>query len=173
MVVAGGFIPRLWNGGFIGSVIREILKPTKVLRKICYSLGLFIAVWIFCIPISALSQISSPTSSSPSPQISQSVSRQEIGFASKQKLNDHYQKHGKEFGKISREEYLRLAQELRDHPSNENTLEASRSDGVVTRFDRKTGAFLAFNPDGVIRTFFRPNDGEAYFWRQIRRLPKK
>jgi hypothetical protein len=144
-----------------------------VLRKICYSLGLFIALWIFCIPGPSFPQINSSNPSSPVPQISPSLSRSEIGFASKRKLNDHYQKHGKEFGAISREEYLRLAQELRDRPLDKNILEARRRDGAVTRFDRKTGAFLAFNSDGVIRTFFRPNDGEAYFWRQERRLPKK
>jgi len=40
---------------------------------------------------------------------------------------------------------------------------------VVTRFDRTSGAFLAFNSDGVIRTFFKPNDGERYFRRQAER----
>jgi hypothetical protein len=152
--------------------MRKILNPTKSFRRI-YPLGLFIAVWIFCIPGPSFSQIHSSNPPSPAPQISPSFSRQEIGFASEQKLNDHHQKHGKEFGKISREEYLRLAQELRDRPLDGNILEAKRPDGVVTRFDRKSGAFLAFNPEGVIRTFFRPNDGEAYFWRQARRLPKK
>jgi len=158
---------------FFGSAMRKIRKRPKFLRRISYSLGLFIALWIFCIPGPSFSQINSSNPSSPAPQIPQSISRPEIGFASKQKLNDHYQKHGKEFGKISREEYLRLAQELRDRSLDRNILEAKRPEGAVTRFDRKTGAFLAFNPDGVIRTFFRPNDGEAYFWRQARRLSKK
>jgi len=44
-----------------------------------------------------------------------------------------------------------------------------RADGVITRFDRKTGAFLAFNPDLIIRTYFKPNDGERYFRRQSKR----
>ena len=48
-------------------------------------------------------------------------------------------------------------------------LEAVRRDGVVTRFDRKSGAFIAFNANGVIRTYFRPNDGERYFRRQLER----
>ena len=29
--------------------------------------------------------------------------------------------------------------------------------------------FIAFNRNGVIRTYFRPADGEAYFQRQLRR----
>lgn len=34
---------------------------------------------------------------------------------------------------------------------------------------RATGDFLAANPDGTIRTFFRPNTAEAYFRRQAQR----
>ena len=48
-------------------------------------------------------------------------------------------------------------------------LETVRRDGVTTRFDRQTGAFVAFNRDGTIRTFFKPNDGERYYRRQAER----
>jgi hypothetical protein len=93
----------------------------------------------------------------------------EVGFASRQKWMDHYQKHGREFGSISKEQYLLRAQELRDHPAGGSILEHVRRDGVVTRFDRATGDFIAFDADGVIRTYFRPNDGEDYFRRQALR----
>jgi pyocin large subunit-like protein len=95
--------------------------------------------------------------------------RTEIGFGSRQKFLDHFEKHGREFGAIRANDYLRLAQELRDRPVGPTVLEAVRRDGVITRFDREGGAFLAFNSDGTIRTFFRPNDGEAYFRRQSKR----
>lgn len=98
--------------------------------------------------------------------------RASIGFASREKFVQHYEKHGREFGTITREEYLRQAQTLRDRPAGGDILESVRADGVVTRFDRATGSFLACNADGVIRTFFRPNDGEAYFRRQARRRPR-
>ena len=49
-------------------------------------------------------------------------------------------------------------------------LETIRRDGVTTRFDRQTGAFVAFNADGTIRTFFKPNDGERYYRRQAERV---
>ncbi len=97
------------------------------------------------------------------------VVRAEIGFATRRKFLDHYEKHGAEFGSISREEYLRQAQILRDSPAGGDILEAVRTDGVISRFDRKTGAFLAFNPDLTIRTYFKPNDGERYFRRQSKR----
>ncbi len=66
-------------------------------------------------------------------------------------------------------EYLRRAQMLRDAPVGDGVLEVRRPDGTRSRFDRATGAFIAFDGDGTIRTFFRPNDGEAYFRRQARR----
>jgi len=97
------------------------------------------------------------------------VLRPDVGFASRQKLVEHYEKHGREFGPITLEQYLRKAQELRDRPAGGPILESLRPDGVTTRFDRGTGDFVAFNRDGTIRTYFRPSDGEAYFRRQLRR----
>lgn len=101
------------------------------------------------------------------PSSARSVSS--VGFASRERLLEHYRKHGNEFGNISVEEYLRTAQNLRDDSLGSRIAEAVRADGVITRFDRDTGTFIAFNRDGVIRTCFRPNDGEAYFRRQLKR----
>ena len=97
------------------------------------------------------------------------VSRPDVGFRTTRRLDEHYAEHGGEFGSVSRDEYLRLAQTLRDRPTGGSVLEVVRRDDTVTRFDRTTGAFVAFERDGVIRTFFRPNDGERYFERQARR----
>lgn len=92
-----------------------------------------------------------------------------IGFASHQKLLEHYQKHGSEFGSITIDEYLSKAQAMRDQSVGGNLLEFVRADGVVTRYDRSAGAFIAFESDGTIRTFFKPNAGETYFLRQRNR----
>jgi pyocin large subunit-like protein len=92
-----------------------------------------------------------------------------VGFADERRLDEHYAKHGAEFGRITRQDYLHQAQLLRDARVGGPILEAVRSDGVVTRFDRQTGAFIAFNSNGVIRTFFKPNDGERYWRRQAER----
>lgn len=88
------------------------------------------------------------------------------GFRSKRQFDDHFDKHGAEFGKITQEQYLKMAQEFRDAPVSAVVLELRRADGVVTRFHKKNGWFLAFNKDRTIRTFFIPNDGERYFRRQ-------
>ena len=95
--------------------------------------------------------------------------RSNIGFVSERRLDEHYAKHGGEFGRISKQDYLRQAQLLRDAPAGGPILETVRGDGVTTRFDRQTGAFGAYNRDGTIRTFFKPNDGERYFRRQAER----
>jgi len=95
--------------------------------------------------------------------------RSDIGFRSHALLVEHYDKHGAEFGSPGIDEYLRRAQALRDTPAGGDVLEAIRDDGVVTRFDRATGAFIAFDVSGVIRTFFRPREGERYFRRQATR----
>ena len=92
-----------------------------------------------------------------------------VGFVDEGRLDEHYEKHGAEFGHVTKQDYLHQAQLLRDAPVGGPVLESVRRDGVATRFDRQTGAFIAFNPDGTIRTFFKPNDGERYFRRQAER----
>jgi len=112
---------------------------------------------------------------SPSPSVSKAepeITKPEIGFASQKRLDEHYQKHGGEFGAISKDEYLRQAQTLRDRHAGGEILEERRPDGVICRFDRETGAFLAFREDGVIKTFFKPDKGEIYFKRQMQRTHK-
>jgi pyocin large subunit-like protein len=93
-----------------------------------------------------------------------------VGFESARRLEEHYEKHGAEFGRLSKQDYLRQAQLLRDSAVGGPVLETVRADRVATRFDRDTGAFIAFNPDGTIRTFFKPNDGERYYRRQAERV---
>jgi hypothetical protein len=104
-----------------------------------------------------------PTAQLPAPVAST------VGFRSIDRLNEHYQKHGHEFGAISKSEYLEQARALRDRPAGGDILEIRRPDGVVTRFDRAAGSFIAFEADLTIRTYFRPNDGEGYFRRQAAR----
>lgn len=91
------------------------------------------------------------------------------GFRSKSQFEEHFEKHGAEFGHITPRQYLELAQALRDEPAGGPILESVRPGGVTTRFDKRHGYFCAYNRDRTIRTFFVPNDGERYFWRQARR----
>lgn len=87
------------------------------------------------------------------------------GFRTEHLLRDHFEKYGHEFGAISPQQYLRLAQQLRDSRAGGNILESKRPDGLI-RFDRKRGYFGVYDTDGTVRTFFIPPDGVRYFERQ-------
>jgi len=111
----------------------------------------------------------------PSPAVAEARSespivRPDVGFRTRQAFEEHYRKHAREFGPdVTADDYLRRAKALRDAPAGGPILETRRTDGVTTRFDRRSGDFVAFNPDATLRTFFRPSDGEAYFRRQAQR----
>ena len=90
------------------------------------------------------------------------------GFRSEALFAEHYAKHGSEFGNISKLEYLRRAQELRDAHPGGPILQAVKGD-IITRYDQRRGYFGAYNRNGTIRTFFIPAAGESYFRRQARR----
>ena len=60
-----------------------------------------------------------------------------VGFADQRRLDEHYAKHGAEFGRITKQDYLHQAQLLRDARVGGPILEAVRRDGVITRFDRR------------------------------------
>jgi len=93
-----------------------------------------------------------------------------VGFVDNRRFEEHYEKHGAEFGHVTKQDYLRQAQLLRDARVGGPVLQTVRADRVTTRYDRETGAFIAFNPNGTIRTFFKPNDGERYYRRQAERI---
>jgi hypothetical protein len=90
------------------------------------------------------------------------------GFRTQHLFEEHFAKHGKDFGNITPEEYLRLAQQLRDTRAGKYVLESRRPNGAGAKFDLRNKAFVAFDSDGTIRTFFIPNDGVRYFERQKR-----
>jgi pyocin large subunit-like protein len=92
----------------------------------------------------------------------------DIGFRTKQRFDDHFVKHGREFGNITKAKYLLMAQELRDAPLSTSIIEARQARGNLARFDRSSGGFIAFDDRLIIQTFFRPNDGEAYFRRAVK-----
>ena len=88
------------------------------------------------------------------------------GFRTRHLLEEAFAKYGHDFGNISQEQYLKMAQQLRDARSGRNILEMPRREGGGMRFDRRSGAFVAWNADRTIRLFFMPKDGERYFHRQ-------
>ncbi len=90
------------------------------------------------------------------------------GFRTQHLLEEHYAKHGRAFGAITQEQYLRAAQQLRDSRPGKNVLQSRRPDGSGAKFDRRRGWFVEYDSDGTLRTFFIPNDGIRYFERQAK-----
>lgn len=147
--------------------MRPVAKPFSSLALL-YALCVAVLCCLRCDqpppPVPAAAPASRPSVTQPaSPQASA------VGFRNEHLLEEHWQKHGREFRATSREQYLQMAQALRDAPVGGNVLEIVRGDGAVSRFDKISGAFIAFERNGTIRTFFRPNDGERYFRRQAQR----
>ena len=105
------------------------------------------------------------------PERSTASADRSVGFRSVSQLDSHFQKHGQEFGSISKARYLSMAQDLRDVPLSSSVIEAWQARGNWSRFDRNTGSFIAFRKDKIILTFFKPDDGEDYFRRASARTP--
>ncbi len=84
-------------------------------------------------------------------------------FRTTEDLTEHYYKHGAETGDSSAEAYLAGANEVIQNP---NALSKNQSDGDTAYFLESTGEFAVLAPDGVIRTYFIPDDGIEYFNRQ-------
>lgn len=88
----------------------------------------------------------------------------ERGFRSEQDFEDHYQKHKGEYGNISREEYLKRAQTLRDTPPDgKNVKEIQRGDDRTSKYDTRSNDFGVYERDGTVVTYFKPTQGERYF----------
>ena len=90
----------------------------------------------------------------------------EYSFRSKKLFDDHYKKHGAEFGDITQEEYLQLANDMLNSDSDTILHKTEAEDGDDVFFDTDTGYFLVLSTDGYIRTFFIPKAGIDYFDRQ-------
>jgi hypothetical protein len=86
-------------------------------------------------------------------------------FRNKTRYNEHYENHGAEFGNITKDEYLQLANDLINNKSD-RVLHKYSEDGDYMYFDQDTGYFLVLSEDGYIRTFFVPNKGIDYWNRQ-------
>ena len=80
-------------------------------------------------------------------------------------MDSHYAKHGSEFGNITKDQYLKGAQDL-VNSNGTNILTKTRANGDVVFYNKVTNEFAVKTSDGVIRTYFKPTDGVDYFYRQ-------
>ena len=85
-------------------------------------------------------------------------------FRSDELLEEHYEKHGREMGFASPEEYLAGANAVIRHSDVLHKIE--KEDGDDVYYLEVTNDFVIVSTDGYIRTYFRPEDGIAYYNRQ-------
>ncbi len=106
-----------------------------------------------------------PSVSEPEPEPQQQPSDSgSLTFRNLQYLQEHYEKHGIAMGFSSPEAYLAQANEVVKNPASLHKLEAEDGDDVY--YLESTNDFVIVSTDGYIRTYFRPEDGKAYFDRQ-------
>jgi len=86
-------------------------------------------------------------------------------FRSQAHLDDHFARHGAEWGvgNITKDGYVRRAQTLLSSTPGGNILGRTRTNGDIVRYNRRTNEFAVGASDGTIRTLFRPQDGIDYF----------
>lgn len=89
-------------------------------------------------------------------------------FRTEKQLNQHFEKHGGEFGEEfgyeTAEDYELGASDVINDPDALFKLEAEDGDGVY--YIEDTNEFVILSEDGYIRTYFRPSAGKDYFDRQ-------
>lgn len=92
------------------------------------------------------------------------VIRTEYKFRNKNLLNQHYEKHGKDMGFASAEEYEKAAAAV---PNNPNVLhKTEKEDGDDVYYVESTNEFVVVSTDGYIRTYFNPDRGIDYYNKQ-------
>ena len=81
-------------------------------------------------------------------------------------LQDHFERHGKDVGATSTEDYARKAWEFYQRGIDEQLpTKLDESDGTIRVWDPKTHTFAAYNRNGSAKTIFKP-ESAGYFERQ-------
>jgi len=82
-----------------------------------------------------------------------------LGFP---ELATKYKVHGSEFGLVSEAEYFALADAFMGGPKGSPTMERTRADGALVRYNEATEEFGILS-GGYIRTYFKPDPAEHSF----------
>ena len=89
---------------------------------------------------------------------------EEYTFKNNYRLEDNFEKHGKEMGFKDAESYEDAASDVVNNP--EALHKTEKEDGDDVYYVEKTNEFVVVSPDGYIRTYFNPDDGINYYNRQ-------
>ena len=94
----------------------------------------------------------------------ETASYKEYRFKNKSRLNDHYEKHGKEMGFGSAQEYEKAASDVVNNPDALHKTE--KEDGDDIYYVEATNEFVVVSTQGYLRTYFLPDKGIDYYNRQ-------
>lgn len=87
-------------------------------------------------------------------------------------LQDHFERHGRDFGSKSADDYAAEAWFFLQRARNGSLpMKLDDTDGTVRIFDPRTRAFAAYNGAGRTKTFFKP-ESPTYWQRQPGRAAK-
>ncbi len=84
-------------------------------------------------------------------------------FESDEATRIHFEKHQNEFGNITEDDYVDLANNLANAQVSEDVEQLTRSDGSVSKYRISSNDFVVVTKEGNIRTFFKPNLGKEYW----------
>jgi hypothetical protein len=155
---------------WLDSIIEE-----KIMKRISNGLWLVLLVIVLVFAISVSQNNTEKSDETTMIQESTSVDKTEVeseedvveeveySFRTGELYESHFQKHRDEFGNISKETYLIMANDLIDLQS---VLTKYEDDGDILYYDEATNEFLVLSSDGYIRTFFKPDNGINYYNRQ-------
>ncbi len=104
------------------------------------------------------------TSSAPEVSSLQNTETRTYKFRNKNLLDQHYEKHGKDMGFSSAEEYEKAASAVVNNPSALHKTE--KEDGDDVYYIESTNEFVIVSTDGYIRTYFNPDRGIDYYNKQ-------
>ena len=88
----------------------------------------------------------------------------EYHFRNNKLLSEHYDKHGKDMGFKSKEDYEKAASDVANNENVLHKLEKEDKDDVY--YLEETNEFVIVSSDGYLRTYFLPDAGKSYFDKQ-------
>jgi len=83
-------------------------------------------------------------------------------------LTRHFDDHGADFGAVDEEDYIRKAGKFFSDSQEKNLPTAVNEEGIIKVYDSETNTFGSYNPDGTIKTFYKPTRGQEYWNDQIK-----
>ena len=88
----------------------------------------------------------------------------ELQFRNEKLLDDHFEKHGDEFGYTTKEQYVEGANKVINSPTSLHKKEGEDGDDIY--YDENNNEIVFVSGDGYIRTYFKPSEGINYYNRQ-------